>query len=80
MICGLIGGEITISIPLIPMKPLTIQGSYVGTLQELRELVDLVKRTKMASIPVTRRPLTEINAAMQELAQGKVIGRTVMIP
>ena len=80
VICGLIGGEITISIPLIPMKPLTIQGSYVGTLQEWRELVDLVKRTKMASIPVTRRPLTEINAAMQELAQGKVIGRTVMIP
>jgi D-arabinose 1-dehydrogenase-like Zn-dependent alcohol dehydrogenase len=80
VICGLIGGEITISVPLIPMKPLTIQGSYVGTLKELRELVDLVRRSKMASIPVTRRPLIEINAAMQDLAQGKVIGRTVMIP
>jgi propanol-preferring alcohol dehydrogenase len=80
VICGLIGGEITISIPLIPMKPLTIQGSYVGTLAELRELVDLVKRTKVASIPVTRRPLAEINAAMAELAGGRVIGRTVMIP
>ncbi len=80
VICGLMGGDITLSLPVIPMRPLTIEGSYVGTLAELRALVDLVKRTGMAAVPVTRRPLAEVNAAMRELHQGKVIGRTVLIP
>ena len=32
VICGLMGGDITLSLPIIPMRPLNIQGSYVGTL------------------------------------------------
>ncbi|WP_299204101.1 zinc-binding dehydrogenase, partial [uncultured Amphritea sp.] len=80
VICGLMGGEITLSLPVIPMRPLTIEGSYVGSLAELRELVELVKCTGMTAIPVTRRPMSEINAAMQDLHNGKIIGRTVLIP
>jgi D-arabinose 1-dehydrogenase-like Zn-dependent alcohol dehydrogenase len=80
VICGLMGGDITLSLPVIPMRPLTLQGSYVGTLTELRELVALVRRTKMKAIPVQRRPLDEVNAAMQELAAGKVVGRTILVP
>jgi propanol-preferring alcohol dehydrogenase len=80
VICGLMGGDITLSLPIIPMRPLTIEGSYVGSLHELRELVSLVKRTAMKAIPVTRRPLSEVNSAIQDLHHGKVIGRTVLIP
>ncbi len=80
VVCGLMGGDITLSLPVIPMRPLTLQGSYVGTLAELRELVALVQRTHMAPIPVTRRPLAEANDAMQELIAGRVVGRTVLIP
>lgn len=80
VICGLMGGDITLSLPIIPMRPLTIEGSYVGSLHELRELVSLVKRTAMKAIPVTRRPMSEINSAIQDLHHGKVIGRTVLIP
>lgn len=80
VICGLMGGDITLSLPVIPMRPLTIQGSYVGTLAELRELVALVQHTKMKAIPVQRRPMAEVNAAMQELIAGKVVGRTILIP
>jgi len=80
VICGLMGGDLTISLPVIPMRPLTIQGSYVGTLAELRELVALVKRTRTAAIPVTRRPLADANAALRELHDGKVVGRTILIP
>ncbi len=80
VICGLMGGDITLSLPVIPMRPLTIEGSYVGSLSELRELVALVRRTKMSAIPVTRRPMSEINSAIQDLHHGKVIGRTVLIP
>jgi propanol-preferring alcohol dehydrogenase len=80
VICGLMGGDITLSLPVIPMRPLTIQGSYVGTLEELRELVALVQRTRMKAIPVRRRPMAEVNAAMQDLIAGKVVGRTILIP
>jgi len=80
VICGLMGGDITLSLPVIPMRPLTLQGSYVGTLEELRELVALVQHTKMKPIPVQRRPMAEVNAAMQELIAGKVVGRTILVP
>jgi propanol-preferring alcohol dehydrogenase len=39
------------------MRPLTIQGSYVGTVEELRELVELVKETHMSAIPVKKLPI-----------------------
>ena len=80
VICGLMGGDITLALPVIPRRPLTIQGSYVGTLAELRELVEIVQRTKMKAIPVTRRPMSEANAAMQDLQAGKVLGRTILVP
>jgi propanol-preferring alcohol dehydrogenase len=80
VICGLMGGDLTLSLPVIPMRPLTLQGSYVGTLNELQELVALVKRTQMRAIPVKCRPLTEVNEALQDLRDGRVVGRTVLLP
>ena len=80
VICGLMGGDLTLALPVIPMRPLTLQGSYVGTLQELQELVNLVQRTGMQAIPVQTRPLAEANAAMQDLHHGRVVGRTVLVP
>lgn len=80
VICGLMGGDITLSLPVIPMRPLTLQGSYVGTLDELRELVALARRTGMKAIPVTRRPLSDANAALQDLHAGRVVGRAILVP
>ena len=36
IIVGLYGGDITISLPPLPMRAMTIQGSYVGSLAEMR--------------------------------------------
>jgi D-arabinose 1-dehydrogenase-like Zn-dependent alcohol dehydrogenase len=80
VICGLMGGGITLSLPIIPMRPLTIQGSYVGTVDELRDLVALVQKSKVISLPIRRRPLSEVNAALEELHHGKVVGRTILVP
>lgn len=80
VICGLMGGDITLSLPVIPMRPLTLQGSYVGTLEELRELVALVQRSGMKAIPVARRPLSEANEALQDLHAGRVVGRAILVP
>jgi D-arabinose 1-dehydrogenase-like Zn-dependent alcohol dehydrogenase len=80
VICGLMGGEVTLSLPIIPQRPLNIQGSYVGSLLELRELVALVQSGRLKAIPVNQRPLSEVNEAMEALHQGKIAGRTVLLP
>ncbi len=80
VICGLMGGDLTVSLATIPLRPLCIEGSYVGNLAELRELVDLVKRTGMKPIPVSRRPMDQVNQAIADLHHGRVIGRIVLAP
>jgi alcohol dehydrogenase, propanol-preferring len=80
VIVGLYGGDITISLPPIPMRALTIQGSYVGSLPEMKELIDLVRRTGMPPVPVATRPLEDVNVVMDQLRAGKVIGRVVLTP
>lgn len=80
IIVGLYGGDLTVSLPPIPMRALTIQGSYVGSLPEMAELMDLVRRTGMPPVPVSTRPLQDVNAVMDQLRAGKVVGRVVLTP
>ncbi len=78
IIVGLFGGQITLSLPLIPQRALTIQGSYVGNLAELKKLMTLVRQRKVPAIPISERPLDDAPAAIEELRGGKVVGRTVL--
>ena len=80
IIVGLYGGDITISLPPFPMRAMTMQGSYIGSLDEIGELIELVKRTGLPPVPVATRPLDDVNAVLGELRAGKVIGRVVLTP
>jgi len=80
VIVGLFGGEATWALPLIPIKAITIQGSYVGNLRETQELLDLVRTRKIAPIPVTTMPLAKANEALSDLHKGKLVGRAVLTP
>jgi len=80
VIVGLFGGGATFALPLIPIKAITIQGSYVGNLKETRELLDLVRAKGIAPIPVTPMPLAAANDALNELKAGKLVGRAVLTP
>jgi D-arabinose 1-dehydrogenase-like Zn-dependent alcohol dehydrogenase len=62
------------------MRAMTIQGSYVGSLPEMKELLELVGRTGVPSVPLHTRPLEDANAALNELKAGKVVGRVVLEP
>ncbi|MDB5575531.1 MAG: uncharacterized protein JWR80_707 [Bradyrhizobium sp.] len=79
ILVGLFGGELKLPLPLMPAKAATLQGSYVGGLAELREVVALAKRGLMPDIPVTPCDLDEVNAALGELRAGRVIGRMVLV-
>jgi propanol-preferring alcohol dehydrogenase len=80
VLVGLFGGGATFALPLIPIKALTIQGSYVGNLKETRELLDLVRTHNIAPIPVTKLPLKGAQGALDDLKAGKLVGRAVLTP
>jgi alcohol dehydrogenase, propanol-preferring len=46
----------------------------------MKELIDLVRRTGIPPVPVTTRPLEDVNAVMDQLRAGKVTGRVVLTP
>lgn len=80
VVVGLMGGSFSTPVPMLPFTALTIQGSYVGSLEEAREMLELVRRGAVESIPVEERPLAEANAALDALRAGKVVGRIVLRP
>ena len=80
VIVGLFGGGAPWALPLIPIKALTIQGSYVGNLRETQELLDLVRAKKIPPIPVTTMPLAKANEALLDLQKGRLVGRAVLTP
>lgn len=80
VLVGLFGGAAPWPLPLIAMRAITIQGSYVGSLGELQELVELVAKENLSLIPVTTCSLDALGQALQDLEQGKILGRMVMTP
>lgn len=80
VLCGLFGGEITHPLPPFAQRAIGLVGSYVGNLKELKEVVALAKRKKLKPTPVATRPLDEVNAILEDLKAGKVLGRVVLAP
>jgi D-arabinose 1-dehydrogenase-like Zn-dependent alcohol dehydrogenase len=80
IVVGLFGGDLPVSVALLPLRAMTLQGSYVGTPAELAELLVLVRREGMPEIPITTRPLAEANDALRDLRAGRLLGRAVLVP
>ena len=78
VLCGLFGGELTTPLPPIAQRAIGIIGSYVGNLQELREVVALAQEGKLKPTPVELRPIREVNRTLDELKAGKIVGRVVL--
>ena len=62
----------------VGMREIAILGSAVGTTQEIKELVDLVKQGRVQLPEVERRPLAMAEQSLADLAAGKVRGRVVL--
>ena len=80
VVVGLYGGDITVPTPYLPLRAMTLRGSYVGSQTDMAELLDLVKRTGMPPVPIRTRPLDEVNATLNDLRAGKIVGRVVLTP
>ena len=78
VLCGLFGGELVHPLPPIAQRAIGIVGSYVGSLQELKEVVALAKKKKLRQAPVEMRSADEVNRTLDELKAGRILGRVVL--
>ena len=74
---GLFGGEIKLPTVTLAQRALTIQGSYVGSLPELREVVELAKTGRLQPLPLSTCSADEISSVLDQLKLGQVHGRVV---
>lgn len=77
---GLYGGELTYPMPLFPIRALTAQGSYTGSLGELKELMELARKGAIPALPVHEHPMAHVNDVLGRLRAGQVVGRSVVVP
>jgi D-arabinose 1-dehydrogenase-like Zn-dependent alcohol dehydrogenase len=77
---GLYGGAAALPIATLPLRALWLIGSYVGSLDEARDLIALLESGQITAPPVASRPLREINTAIADLRAGRVIGRIALQP
>jgi len=76
---GLYGGAASVSTVLFPFKMMSIEGSYVGTLPDLKELLELGQAGKIPPISIESRSAARATESLADLkAGGKVRGRVVM--
>jgi D-arabinose 1-dehydrogenase-like Zn-dependent alcohol dehydrogenase len=80
IVVGLFGGDLSLPLVTLPLKALTVQGSYTGSIGELRELLTLASEGKIRALPVARQPLDAVNRVMDDLRAGRIVGRTVLTP
>jgi D-arabinose 1-dehydrogenase-like Zn-dependent alcohol dehydrogenase len=80
VVVGLFGGKFAAPIPSFPGRPFSIVGSYTGPLGETREMMELVRAGKIKPIPIETRPLNQADATLNQLREGKIVGRVVLTP
>ena len=78
VIVGLYGGRASLRLPLVPLRAISIIGSYVGSLQEMEEMMALVRDGAIAAVPYRECAPQNVNIALQSLHEGKVDGRIVL--
>lgn len=77
---GLFGGRFELPTAIMSLRSISYQGSFVGSLPELRDLLDLVQRRRPVTVPLCCRPLTEAHEALEDLHEGRVVGRVILQP
>ena len=78
VVVGLFGGEVQVGVVPLVQRAISILGSYVGNVGDLKDVVDLARKGKLAPIPIEKRPLSEVSLALDELKAGKIVGRVVV--
>ena len=74
---GLPADEISFPAIMMAAGEVTIKASAVGTRQDLEQVLALAAEGKL-HCQVATRPLSDVNAILEEMRSGKVSGRIVL--
>ncbi|MEM7612824.1 MAG: alcohol dehydrogenase catalytic domain-containing protein [Pseudomonadota bacterium] len=77
VVVGLFGGELRTPLPPLALRGTTIQGSYVGTLDDAKAVLELAATGQLNAIPVTDCTLDQGNDAFSTLRSGNAEGRII---
>ncbi len=80
VIVGMMGGSLEVPLATLSPRNLTLRGSHVGTLEELKELLRYAGEGRLQPIPVTTQPMHELNRIIDDLEQRRFVGRVVVTP
>lgn len=81
LVCvGLFGGSTNFSPMMVAMRSVNVRGSYVGSLQDMNELMAIARTGKLPPLPLTSQPLANATQALDDLRQGRIRGRTILKP
>ena len=78
VVVGLLGGSLRIPLPLLVLKDLAVEGSDLGSLAEMAEVMALVRAGRVDPIPYATRPMGEVEASLRDLEAGRIVGRVVL--
>jgi len=78
VVVGLFGGNFSLPLPMFPIKAIGIEGTFVGSLTEMHELMELAKEGKLQGLTLDERPMSEAHNALVDLKKGNVVGRVVL--
>lgn len=80
VIVGLVGGAMTVALPMLPILGAEILGNFTGSLDQLTEMVGLAKSGAVVPVVSQSYPLEEANAVLERLERGEIKGRAVLTP
>ncbi|MFM8623673.1 MAG: alcohol dehydrogenase [Betaproteobacteria bacterium] len=79
MVCvGLFGGSTPIVPAMVSMKAVSVTGSYVGSLQEMQELMAIARSGVLPDLPLSTQALATVTSALDDLRAGRIRGRTIL--
>jgi D-arabinose 1-dehydrogenase-like Zn-dependent alcohol dehydrogenase len=81
LVCvGLFGGAANFVTTMLTMKAVSVIGSYVGSLQEMNEMMRIAREGTLPALPLTNQPLATATQALADLKAGRIRGRAILRP
>lgn len=80
VLVGLFGGSIELQLVTVPLKSIIIQGAYTGNYKDMVELVNLARQGVINPIISKHYALSDSHAALEDLKERRILGRSVINP
>jgi len=79
VICGLFGGMIQKPVIMFPLKARAIEGSFVGSYEEAKEMMEVLRGGKTTLPPHHFQSIMTASQSLLDLRDRKIVGRRIFV-